>query len=171
MKVSFTDTTTCHMIQLWASSSSSQPHSLLLQDLSCVVYMPYPICCAYYLNASFSKSFTYLACFIIVLWHCPWFLLYCLQSGFLIIVMGCNFLRAGMLMFPLSISQMIHEWVWCCGRMILTGETEVSKESFYCSFDHYKSHMDQPGHESRHLHMEKPVTNHLCHGTLLYLDL
>jgi hypothetical protein len=49
---------------------------------------------------------------------------------------------------PLHIPQMIHEWIWNSGGIILTGENRRTwwKNLFFCLFVHRKSHMDCPGY-------------------------
>jgi hypothetical protein len=69
------------------------------------------------------------------------------------------------LMGPLSVSHMVHEWIWSSGGMILMGKPKNSEINLsWCHFVHNKSHWTDLGMNQGPCG-EKLLTNHLSCGT------
>jgi hypothetical protein len=90
-------------------------------------------------------------------------------SGYIINIIaamgwGCVSVELRPLTGPLSIPQMIHEWIWSSGGSRRTLRKNLSQCQHH--FVHHRSHMANPG-----LHGEKPVFNRLSYGTATCQDI
>jgi hypothetical protein len=92
---------------------------------------------------------------------------------FFILAVGWDCLcGTGPLTDPLSIPQMIHEWIWSSGGMILTGENRRTRRKTCPSVTLSTTNLTWAAlGANMGLRREKPATNRLSHGPALLLYL